>query len=269
MSLVSYHGNCHCGAFKFTFTTASELKQAVACDCSICSRNGYLFAKDGEFVVTKGDVNSTLSTYTFGTHAYQHKFCAICGTSILVKAVDDSVLLVNLRAIENIDLASLALNTDFKGSVLEPAYQPPTAPLPITQPAPGDVTYTGSCHCGAVAYTLVQPAKISTVTECNCSICSRNGVLLAYIATKDLTVRGGDSDVVTEYEFNTKQGQHTFCKTCGVLVYTRFAGPEDHSFLSPARRALNVRTLNGVDVSEFEVNKVDGKARGPAYVVPE
>ncbi|KAJ6551045.1 hypothetical protein DFH09DRAFT_417963 [Mycena vulgaris] len=35
--LIEYRGNCHCGAFKFTFK-ATELKLAFACDCSICSK---------------------------------------------------------------------------------------------------------------------------------------------------------------------------------------------------------------------------------------
>jgi hypothetical protein len=33
--LVEYYGNCHCGAFKFTFK-APEITQAKTCDCAIC-----------------------------------------------------------------------------------------------------------------------------------------------------------------------------------------------------------------------------------------
>ena len=33
----TYHGNCHCGAFKFS-VQLPELKEAHACNCSICSK---------------------------------------------------------------------------------------------------------------------------------------------------------------------------------------------------------------------------------------
>ena len=37
---------------------------------------------------------------------------------------------------------------------------------------------TGACHCGAVRVTI--PRKPRAVTDCNCSICRRYGVLWAY-----------------------------------------------------------------------------------------
>jgi hypothetical protein len=40
---VTYDGNCHCAAFKFT-VQLPELKNAAVCDCSICSKKGYLRA---------------------------------------------------------------------------------------------------------------------------------------------------------------------------------------------------------------------------------
>jgi hypothetical protein len=38
------------------------------------------------------------------------------------------------------------------------------------------MTYSGSCHCGKVAYTV--EAEMQEAVECNCSICSRRGYLL-------------------------------------------------------------------------------------------
>ncbi len=35
--LKEYHGNCHCGNFRFSVKLA-PLKQVMACNCSICSR---------------------------------------------------------------------------------------------------------------------------------------------------------------------------------------------------------------------------------------
>nr|GAT55767.1 predicted protein [Mycena chlorophos] len=267
--MSTYFGNCHCGAFKFRLVASSELKEAAVCDCSICSKKGHRLhpvrGNDG-FIVTKGDVQTdkTLTTYTFGNKEWRHKFCKVCGTLLLIQG---PVLTASLRAIQNVDLDALPLNTDHKGSELEPIYRPPTPPA--VECPPGSTRYTGGCHCGAITYTLIQPdsEKLTTLSECNCSICSRNGPLHAYIATKNLTVHGAETGA-TEYRFGSKQAAHTFCKTCGVAVYIRFDGPED-GLLNPARRALNARTLNGVDLAEFEVTKANGKGYPPEYVVPE
>jgi hypothetical protein len=91
-ALVEYRGNCHCGAFRFTFKT-SELREAMVCKCSICTKvcppfclahcmftvstqNGYMWwwtANEENFVVIKGDENTTLKTYVFGKRSTLHK----------------------------------------------------------------------------------------------------------------------------------------------------------------------------------------------------
>lgn len=38
----TYHGNCHCGAFKFAVELPEELKEAYACNCSICSKVSFI-----------------------------------------------------------------------------------------------------------------------------------------------------------------------------------------------------------------------------------
>lgn len=76
-----------------------------------------------------------------------------------------------LRAVTDLDFDSLPISTR-QGSKVEPLYQPP-APVPVGPVLKGSTEYNGNCHCGAVAYTLLSPEKISEVTDCNCSICSR------------------------------------------------------------------------------------------------
>ena len=40
----THEGNCHCGAVRFTITLTPPLPEqnVSSCDCSICTRNGYL-----------------------------------------------------------------------------------------------------------------------------------------------------------------------------------------------------------------------------------
>ncbi|KAF7356068.1 GFA domain-containing protein [Mycena venus] len=263
--LVEYHGNCHCGAFKFTFK-AREITQAKTCDCAICSKNGYIWGQpDGDsFTVVKGDENALVS-YEFGKRALAHKFCSTCGSSVMVRWKIDSMgkaALINIRTVQNLDSTKLPLGDVFKGSTFGDAYQPPAA-VP-TGPVPdGSTVYHGSCHCGAVAYTLHSPEEITSATDCNCSICWRNAAVWAYPQTTQLTFRGVP-DTVTEYAFSSHKAHHCFCKTCGVSVYTYFTDFERME----GKTALNLRTVNGFDLGSLDLKKGNGRELKPLYEVP-
>ncbi|KAF8151892.1 Mss4-like protein [Mycena galopus ATCC 62051] len=263
--LVEYQGNCHCGAFKFTFK-APQITQAKTCDCTICSKNGYIWGKpDGDsFTVVKGDEDALVS-YEFGKRAFAHKFCSTCGTSVMVRSKIDSMgkaALINVRAVQNLDSTQLPPGDVFKGSAYGDAYEPP-APVP-TGPVPdGSTAYHGSCHCGAVAYTLHNPEKITSASECNCSICWRNAAVWIYPQTTQLTFRGVP-DAVTEYAFNSYKAHHCFCKTCGVSVYNHFTDFE----IMEGKTAVNLRTLNGFDLGSLALKKGNGREFKPQYEVP-
>ena len=38
-------------------------------------------------------------------------------------------------------------------------------------------TYEGGCHCGRVRFRIRVDLEQSTVGECNCSICTKKGIL--------------------------------------------------------------------------------------------
>lgn len=113
-------------------------------------------------------------------------------------------------------------------------------------------THKGSCHCGAVTYTV--EADIDTVMECNCSHCSRKGFLLNFVPAEQFTLLSGE-DSLTEYRFNKKHISHLFCKICGVQCFGKGTGPD-----GKATVAVNVRTLPDVDPSSLTIQKVDGKS---------
>ncbi|KAJ7055059.1 Mss4-like protein [Mycena amicta] len=273
--LVEYKGNCHCGAFKFSFKSA-EITQAGTCDCSICSRNGSLWSKPQNLTVLKGD-EDTLASYRFGK-MMSHKFCSHCGTSVFARITEEfgGGAIVNLRCVQGIDFASLKgrPGDPYKGSALGEPYQPPT-PVPTEAVPEGSTVYHGNCRCGAVAYTLVSPDKITEASECNCSICWRDAGLWIYPTTKSVTFRGLDS--ATEYGFAAKLTYHGFCKVCGVSVFERFTGidpplhdkPEYYGKERNLWTALNVRTINDLDVGTLQIEKVDRSQQLPLYVVPE
>ncbi|MFL6664312.1 MAG: GFA family protein [Rhizobacter sp.] len=80
-------------------------------------------------------------------------------------------------------------------------------------------TYTGSCHCGAVAFRCEVDLAAGT-GRCNCSMCRKVRFWRADIAGDALQVLRGESDIA-EYRFGSRQVAHCFCRHCGVKVFGR------------------------------------------------
>jgi hypothetical protein len=73
-----YRGSCHCGAVTFE-VEAPEHLEVERCNCSVCSKSGYLhlIVPLGRFTLLSG--REDLSTYTFNTGVAKHTFCRHCG----------------------------------------------------------------------------------------------------------------------------------------------------------------------------------------------
>jgi hypothetical protein len=108
---MKYKGSCHCGNIKFE--AEGEIKSALACNCSICSRKGTLlwFVPGTQFKLLTPRKNIT--TYTFNKHVIKHQFCSVCGVQAFGEAKDPNgvdTFAVNIRCLENID--PLAVSVD-------------------------------------------------------------------------------------------------------------------------------------------------------------
>ena len=111
--------------------------------------------------------------------------------------------------------------------------------------------YSGSCHCGKVAFDV--DMEIDKVLSCNCSRCRRLGSLLAFTDKENFTLKSGQ-DALKEYQFNKHAIHHFFCANCGVQPFAEAMNPKTNK----PTIAVNVRTLEGVDPDKFEVMKFDG-----------
>jgi hypothetical protein len=62
---TTFHGNCHCAAFKFS-ATFPDGAEGLRCDCSHCSRTGvvWVWTKDLEVTIERGAVDD-LGAYEF------------------------------------------------------------------------------------------------------------------------------------------------------------------------------------------------------------
>jgi hypothetical protein len=80
------------------------------CNCSHCSRKGYLLWFAPKSRITLNVPESELGTYTFNKHVIKHHFCATCGCAPFGFGKDaegmDTVA-VNVRCIPDIDYAKL------------------------------------------------------------------------------------------------------------------------------------------------------------------
>ncbi|MBA8886465.1 hypothetical protein FHW12_000656 [Dokdonella fugitiva] len=114
------------------------------------------------------------------------------------------------------------------------------------------MNYKGGCHCGRVAFEV--EADIAKVVECNCSICSKKGHLLAFVPAASVTLHTPESALST-YTFNTHRIRHQFCPVCGIAPFGRGTDRTGN-----ATFAINVRCLEGVDPHALEIQAFDGRS---------
>jgi hypothetical protein len=113
-------------------------------------------------------------------------------------------------------------------------------------------TYQGSCHCGKVRFEV--QTDLATVISCNCSLCSRAGYRLAFVPASRFKLHAG-KDAQSDYQFNKKKIHHLFCKTCGTRSFGHGKGPDGNEMY-----AVNVRSLEGVDLDSLKPEKMDGRS---------
>ncbi|KAF1912479.1 Mss4-like protein [Ampelomyces quisqualis] len=115
----TYKASCHCGAFAYNVTASPPLDdpkaEVIQCNCSICTRNGYLFIypPNSSVEFTKGAFDE-FKSYTFGPKPkVAHYFCGACGASCMLRSIDPNFFVgmtpLNVRMLEDIDLRALKI----------------------------------------------------------------------------------------------------------------------------------------------------------------
>jgi hypothetical protein len=77
--------------------------------------------------------------------------------------------------------------------------------------------YRGHCHCGAVAFEVEAPERI-TAQDCSCAICTMTGFVHLIVPKSKFRLLQGEESLVS-YRFNTGVADHKFCGTCGVKSF--------------------------------------------------
>jgi hypothetical protein len=105
----THTGGCHCGRVRFEVIAPAKLEVAD-CDCSMCSKVGYLhlIVPADRFKLISG--REALTTYSFNTHTAKHYFCSTCGVkSFYIPRSHPNGVSVNVRCIDSDTIESMSV----------------------------------------------------------------------------------------------------------------------------------------------------------------
>ena len=92
---------------------------------------------------------------------------------------------------------------------------------------------------------------MADVLDCNCSVCTKKGLLHLIVPPAQFEILKG-MEALTTYQFNTGTARHRFCATCGVQSF--YVPRSD-----PDKIDVNARCLDDVDVATLRPKKFDGR----------
>lgn len=108
-----------------------------------------------------------------------------------------------------------------------------------------------TCHCGAVSIAI--PHAPAAVTNCNCSVCRRYGVLWAYYAAEEVEI-GAAATALQEYTRGPASIAFVRCGRCGCVTHWRpMPGKRKTS-----KMGVNVRMFEPEALGPFRIRFLDG-----------
>jgi hypothetical protein len=110
-------------------------------------------------------------------------------------------------------------------------------------------TMDGGCHCGRVRFRVT--GDLALTTYCNCSICTKKGILHLIVPSEQFELLAGGDDLTT-YKFNTGTAKHTFCRHCGIHPF--YVPRSD-----PDKIDVNVRCIDDIDLAALSPKSFDGR----------
>lgn len=106
-----------------------------------------------------------------------------------------------------------------------------------------------SCHCGAVRLACAHAPAM--VTDCNCSICRRYGVLWAYYALGQVEITPPEG-ATEAYVWGDRELEFHRCRVCGCVTHW---APIDKA---RDRMGVNARLMDPAILAVARVRRLDG-----------
>ncbi len=103
-------GGCHCGRVRFEVQAPRDI-EVSECNCSICSKTGYLhlIVPKQRFRLLAGA--EALTSYRFNTGVAEHLFCRHCGVkSFYVPRSHPDGISVNARCLDDGSVAGIKVS---------------------------------------------------------------------------------------------------------------------------------------------------------------
>jgi hypothetical protein len=109
------------------------------------------------------------------------------------------------------------------------------------------------CHCGATEFAVSEAPE--SVTSCNCTFCSKRGVLWAYYKPEQLDIRSRREEA-TYGDYN----KHHHCQTCGCGTYSETFDWDVETRQAKGKKiGVNARLFEDFDLDSLPVEKLDGR----------
>jgi len=107
----------------------------------------------------------------------------------------------------------------------------------------------GSCHCGAVSFTLSQ--KPQKLVDCNCTLCRRIGALWGHMPIGSVQIEAKPDSTIAYVQGKKTLAVHS-CKTCGCTTHWESL-EADGEYM-----AVNFRLCEPATIGQYQTRKFDG-----------
>lgn len=108
----------------------------------------------------------------------------------------------------------------------------------------------GGCHCAAVRFKATVTNN-PAILICNCSVCTMTGFQHLIVPHAQFSLKSG-KEILSSYQFNTKQANHLFCSQCGVKSFYQ---PRSH----PNSWSINANCIDNFKPDQWTFKSFDGK----------
>ena len=103
-------------------------------------------------------------------------------------------------------------------------------------------TYTGSCHCQAVTFTV------------DLDLDQALGAVWAFAPKAKMTLKSG-ADALGDYQFGKKHLHHRICRRCGIESFAEGTAPDGTPSVG-----INLRCVHGVEIEKLKPRQYDGRS---------